>query len=222
MLCAPASPCPNSLSTPLFFPALRPNMDQFWSQKKNAVGGRNSRKPHPHTDPARLQHAAPVQARRVDAGAGGAEEPGGAQQAAVRASRGRRSGRGGRAAQERWAPTARECAEACATGARAGPAGCLCSRGMPEAQALPVAGAGAEPDAHRSDNGFTALIAAAVKGHDKVAERLLAAGAELDQQTKVRLARADDSERLPVRRLARAPRARSPLLLRVRRPDRRS
>jgi len=198
-----------------------------------------TRNPHPHTDPARLQHAAPVQARRVDAGAGGAEEPGGAQQAAVRASRGRRSGRGGRAAQERWAPTARECAEACATGARAGPAGCLCSRdwgprrarglsvqlcsrGMPEAQALPVAGAGAEPDAHRSDNGFTALIVSAVRGHDKVAERLLAAGAELDQQTKVRLARADDSERLPVRRLARAPRARSPLLLRVRRPDRRS
>ena len=107
-------------------------------------------------------------------------------------------------------------------GARAGPEGCLCSRCMPEAQALPVAGAGAEPDAHRSDNGFTALIVAAVKGHGKVAERLLAAGAELDQQTKVRLARADDSERLPVRRLARAPRARSPLLLRVRRPDPRS
>ena len=74
-----------------------------------------------------------------------------------------------------------------------------------------------------TDNGFTALIAAAVKGHDKVAERLLAAGAELDQQTKVRLPRADDSERLPVRRLApRAPRARSLLLLRVHRPDRRS
>jgi len=48
-------------------------------------------------------------------------------------------------------------------------------------------GSGAQPDAHKNDNGFTALIVAAVQGHDKVVERLLASGAELDQQTKVRL-----------------------------------
>jgi hypothetical protein len=49
---------------------------------------------------------------------------------------------------------------------------------------------GAWPDAFKSDNGFTAIVAASANGHDKVVSRLLEGGtagaAELDQQTRVR------------------------------------
>ena len=49
---------------------------------------------------------------------------------------------------------------------------------------------GAWPDAFKSDNGFTAIVAASANGHDKIVSRLLEGGtagaAVLDQQTRVR------------------------------------
>ena len=42
----------------------------------------------------------------------------------------------------------------------------------------------AKPEEHQNEVGFTALLAAANKGHDAIVERLLSAGVDIDYQTK--------------------------------------